>query len=107
MITAKKAHRKIESVSEGVYIWRRKVYSIWFNNIFQDNYSNAMFVNESPFNLHIRISQAQSRRGARAVVRIPTIRRISFSLISSIRDNGVLFSKIIDNTTVSGDIFSE
>ena len=75
--------------------------------MFQGNYSNAVFVDESSFNLDIRRSQVRSRRDTRAVVKIPTIRGKPISLISSIGANDILFFKIIYNTIVSDDIFSE
>ena len=53
-ITVKKANSEIERVNKETYIGRRKLYFIWFNSMFQGNYSNAVFVDKSPFNLHIR-----------------------------------------------------
>jgi len=106
IITIKKSHRELEKVNEEHYIKLRQEFAIWFNERFPNEFDEAIFVDESPFNLHLKRQQARSKKGTRANIRIPTVRGRSVSLIASIGIGGMHFSKIIDNSTVNGDIFA-
>ena len=107
MVTVKKPHRELQRVNEQSYIEKRKLYAIWFNEMFKRGYENAFFVDESPFTLHLSRQIARSRRGQRANVIVPTIRGRNVSLIANIGIDGMKFCKVIDNNTVNGDIFAK
>ena len=66
------------------------------------------FVDESPFTLHLSRQIARSRANIiqRANVIVPTIRGRNVSVIASIGIDGMKFCKVIDNSTVNGDIFA-
>ena len=80
MITVKKPHRELQRVNEQSYIEKRKLYAMWFNEMFKRGYENAFF-DESPFTLHLSRQIARSRRGQRVNVTVPTIRNSNVSLI--------------------------
>jgi len=107
MITIKKPHIELVRVNEDHYIDQRKTYALWFNEMFANGYEKAIFVDESPFNLHLKRSIARSKKGTRANVKVPTIRGRSVSLLASISIDGMGFSKVIDNSTVNGAIFAD
>lgn len=106
-ITLKLMHHEIERVNEPDILQKRKEYSLWFNNYFNNDYSGAVFIDEAGFNLHLRRSYARARRGERANIRIPTVRGRSITLIASMMNNGMKYCKIISNSTVNADIFSQ
>jgi len=106
MVTVKKPHRELQRVNEQSYIEKRKLYAIWFNEMFKRGYGNTYFVDESPFTLHLSRQIARSRRGQKANVIVPTIRSRNVSLIASIGIDGMKFCKVIENSTVNGDIFA-
>ena len=106
-ITMKLSHRELDRVNAPEKIVLRKAYAIWFNNHFPNNdYSTAVFIDESSFNLHLQRSQARSTRGTRAIVRVPTVRGRSISLLASMTINGISHCKTISNSTVNASIFS-
>ena len=106
LITVKRAHRELDRVNLATTISARKEYALWFNNYSSVDFANIVFVDESSFNLHCQRSQARSKKGTRANVVIPTIRGRSVSLISSMSIKNMLYSKIISNSTVNGDVFT-
>ena len=85
----------------------RKEYALWFNNHFNNDFSKAVFIDESSFNLHLKRSHARSKKGTRAIVTVPTIRGRSISLLTSMIINGMAYCKTISNLTVNVDIFTE
>lgn len=56
--------------------------------------------------MHLRRQQGRAKKGLRANVKMPTIRGRSVSLIASIGISRMYFYKVIDNSTVNGDIFA-
>lgn len=84
----------------------RKQYSIWFNNYFENNFSKAVFIDESGFNLHLKRSYGRSRRGTRVIVKMPAVRGRSVSLLGSHTVDGMGFCKTITNSTVNSEIFN-
>lgn len=106
-ITLKKTHLELDRVNSPEKIEERKVYSLWFNNFFSGDFSKAIFVDESSFNLHLKRTMGRSKQGTRANVTVPTIRGRSVSLIASISINGMCHCKTIANSTVNANIFSE
>lgn len=106
-ITMKQTHRELDRVNAFENIQLRKKYALWFNNHFNNDFSRAVFIDESSFNLHLKRSCARSRRGTRAIVTVPTVRGRSISLIASMTINGIGYCKTISNSTVNGDIFAE
>jgi len=105
-ITVKKAHRELDRVNQPDKIVARKEYALWFSNHFINDYRDVVFIDESSFNLHISRSQGRSRMGTRVNTQIPTVRGRSISLIYSISSNQMIFSKVINNSTVNADIFT-
>lgn len=105
-ITLKLAHREIDRVNALEKIEQRKTYALWFNNFFNAEISKAVFVDESSFNLHLRKSFARSKVGTRVNIILPAVRGRSVTLIGALSINGIVFKKIISNTTVNGDVFS-
>lgn len=85
----------------------RKEYSLWFNNCFKNDFSRVVFIDESSFNLHLKRTQARSKSGTRAIVKVPTVRGRSVSLLASMTINGMGHCKTIANSTVNATIFSE
>ena len=106
-ITLKKCHRELDRVNAPNIIEQRKDYSLWFNNHFNNDFSNIVFVDESSFNLHLQRSQARSKQGTRAKAIIPTVRGRSATLIASIMANKMGFCKVVSNSTVNANLFSE
>ncbi|KAI5150378.1 hypothetical protein ENBRE01_1459 [Enteropsectra breve] len=106
-IKLKLCHRELDRVNALDKIQLRKEYALWFNNHFQNDFSRAIFIDESSFNLHLKRSYARSRQGTRAIVVAPTVRGRSISLIASMGINGMGYCKVISNSTVNGDIFAE
>lgn len=106
-ITRKMCHRELDRVNESLKIQQRKEYALWFNNNFDNDYSKAVFVDECSFNLHLKRSFARSKIGTRAVVRTPTVRGRSITLIASMLMNGMGFCKTITNSTVNSSIFND
>jgi hypothetical protein len=106
-ITVKLAHGELDRVNAPDKIAMRKDYALWFNNHFtNNNFSSAVFIDESSFNLHLQRTQVRSTIGTRAIVRVPTVRGRSVSLIASMTINGVAYCRTIANSTVNGDTFS-
>ena len=56
--------------------------------------------------MHLRLSYASARRRESTNIRITTVRGRSITLISSM-NNGMKYCKIISNSTVNADIFSQ
>jgi len=106
-ITVKLAHRELDRVNSTDKIILRKDYSLWFNNYFNSDYSRAVFIDESSFNLHLKRSHARSKKGTRAIITVPTVRGRSVSLLASMTVNGIRYCKVISKTTVNAVIFSE
>lgn len=107
LITVKKAHRELNKVNLPDYIEKRREYAIWFNSTYGLDCSNVIFVDESPFNLHMQRMQARSKKGTRANLAIPTVRGRNASLIASLGIEQMHTSKIIANRTVNSAIFNE
>jgi transposase len=106
-ITMKLTHRELDRVNMPDKIELRRNFSLWFNNYFENNFSYAVFIDESGFNLHLKRSYGRSRQGSRAISRIPVVRGRSISLLASLTIEGMGFCKTICNSTVNGEIFSE
>uniref|UniRef100_A0A0N5BH91 Paired domain-containing protein n=1 Tax=Strongyloides papillosus TaxID=174720 RepID=A0A0N5BH91_STREA len=106
-ITVKKSHGKLDRVNDPDKIRQRKEYALWFNNYFNNDYSKIVFVDESSFHLHIQRTFSRSKKGTRSNVKVPTIRGRSVTLIASISISQMCHCKVISNSTVDADIFSE
>ena len=74
---------------------------------FVNDFSKAVFIDASGFNIHLKRSYGRSRRGTGAIIRMPTVRWCSISLIASLTINGMGFCKAISNSTVNSDVFNE
>jgi len=107
MITVKKVHRVVNKVNQPSYVEFRREYSIWFNNFFIGDYRRLVFIDEISFNLHLSRKNGRSKRGTRTNVTVPTVRGRSITLISSLTINGMPYSKVVINSTVNANIFSE
>ena len=103
----KLTHREIDIVDSSEKILLRKEYALWFNNHFNNNFSKAVFIDESSFNLHLKRSHVRSKKVTRAIVTVSTIRVRSISLLESMTINGMAHCKTISNLTVNPDIFTE
>ena len=79
--TMKLTHRELDRVNSSEKILLRKEYASWFNNHFNNDFSKAVFIDESSFNLHLKRYHARSKKGTRAIVTVPTIRGRSISLL--------------------------
>ena len=105
-ITMKLSHRELDRVNEIEKIQQRKEYSLWFNNRFGGDFSSVVFVDETSFNLHLRRKFLWSLPGTRLNIRVPTAMGRSVSMILRLTLSGMAHCKVISNTTVNGDIFS-
>ncbi|KAF7685104.1 hypothetical protein CDIK_4146 [Cucumispora dikerogammari] len=104
-ITLKKTHRELDRVNNEQTINVRKEFCLWYNEHNLGG-NNMLFIDESSFNLHISRSQGRSYMGTRVNTQAPTVRGRSVTLISCISETGLLFSKVISNSTVTGNLFS-
>lgn len=106
-ITMKLSHREIDRVNLPEKIILRKEFALWFNDFFNSDFSTAIFIDETSFNLHIKRSKARSKKGTRALINVPAVRGRSVSLIGSMTINGMGYCKTISHSTVNGNIFLE
>ena len=85
----------------------RKEYALWFNNHFNNDFSKAVFIDESSFNLHLKRSHARFKKRTLAIVTVTILRGQYISLLASMTINGMAYCKTISNSTVNADIFTE
>lgn len=105
-ITFKISHSELDRVNSPEKIEQRKEYALWFNNHFNNDFSRVVFIDETSCNLHVKRSQARSRKGTRAIVNIPTVGGRLISMIASLSINKMCYCKTSTNSTVNADIFS-
>ncbi|KAF7684893.1 hypothetical protein CDIK_4358, partial [Cucumispora dikerogammari] len=103
----KLSHRELDRVNLPDKIQLRKEYSLWFNNHFQNDLSSAVFIDVSGFNLELKRSYARAGQGRRAIVHEPTIKGRNISLNPNLTTGGMGYCKVISNSTVNAEIFSD
>lgn len=98
-ITLKLASVEVAQMNSERTIMLRKAYALEFPSWASQSREKLIFIDECGFNLHLRRSQARSRRGARARVIVPSIRGRNVTLIAAITNHGVLHTQILSNFT--------
>ncbi|KAF7674343.1 hypothetical protein CDIK_4534, partial [Cucumispora dikerogammari] len=84
-----------------------KAYALWFNANYGERYNDVIFIDKTSFNLHTRRSQGRSGTGNMVNIPLATVRGRSVTLILSISSSNVIYKKIINNSTVNANIFTE
>uniref|UniRef100_A0A0A9WCV6 3-isopropylmalate dehydratase small subunit n=1 Tax=Lygus hesperus TaxID=30085 RepID=A0A0A9WCV6_LYGHE len=94
-ITLKIASKEVDRMNSPESIRRRREYALRFNEWAPTERGNLVFIDESGFNLHLRRTQARSRKNSRAVVTVPTIRGRNTTLIMAMNNQAVIHFKVI------------
>ncbi|VDP30794.1 unnamed protein product [Heligmosomoides polygyrus] len=85
----------------------RQLYALEFSAHAPPNKKKCIFIDESGFNLHLRRTQARSKKGTRANDVLPTVRGRWWTrtLILAMNTQGVIHTGIIDDRTCTGPKF--
>lgn len=101
-ITLKKSTTIHNLVNSPQTIERRLTYANNFSNNAPREPKKCIFIDESRFIYHLRRKQARSKKGTRAVVRIPSVRGRIQSLILAVSGENIVYSKVITDGTCNG-----
>lgn len=100
----KQTRREFDRVNDQEKIQLRKDYALLFDNHFNGDYSKAVFVDESGFNLHLQRNHRRSKTGTCANTVVPTVRGRSIILLAILNIDGLQYCKTKSNSTVNGHI---
>jgi transposase len=80
-------------------------YGIDFSRNAPASKEKCIFIDECGYNLHLRKTIARSKKGSRAIVKVPTVRGRNVTVIAAMNSRRIIHYNIIDNNTCNSEKF--